>query len=93
MRIRRRRLAGEVALGKWEEILPSRRLSTPVDRVSLEDAIRSLPNVLRSVFVLKEVEGFAHEEISELLGIQIGTSKARLSRARSQLRAQFQESL
>jgi RNA polymerase sigma-70 factor (ECF subfamily) len=38
------------------------------------------------VFVLHDVEGFTHEEIGEALGIEIGTSKAQLFRARAKLR-------
>lgn len=93
MKLRRGRIAREVTFGKWEDVLPSRRQSTPVERMSLQDAISSLPPLLRSVFVLKEIQGFSHEEISELLDIKVGTSKARLSRARGRLRLQLRDSL
>jgi RNA polymerase sigma-70 factor, ECF subfamily len=43
------------------------------------------------VFVLHEVEGHNHEEIGALLGIPSGTSKARLSVARSKLRDALHE--
>jgi len=38
------------------------------------------------VFVLHDVEGYRHEEIAELTGIAVGTSKAQLFRARRLLR-------
>jgi RNA polymerase sigma-70 factor (ECF subfamily) len=38
------------------------------------------------VFVMHDVEGFTHEEIAGALGLQPGTSKAQLSRARAKLR-------
>jgi RNA polymerase sigma-70 factor (ECF subfamily) len=53
----------------------------------LHQAIDALPEIYRVVFVLYVVEGFNHEEIGNSLGIAIGTSKARLSVARSKLRA------
>jgi RNA polymerase sigma-70 factor (ECF subfamily) len=49
-------------------------------------AIDDLPEGYRTVFVLHDVEGYTHEEIGGLLGVQPGTSKAQLSRARARLR-------
>lgn len=49
-------------------------------------AIAALPQGTRNVFVLHDVEGFTHEEISEQLGVAVGTSKSQLSRAREKLR-------
>jgi RNA polymerase sigma-70 factor (ECF subfamily) len=56
------------------------------DRVDLERAIERLPAGYREVFVLHDVEGYTHEEIGGLLGIEPGTSKSQLSRARRYLR-------
>jgi RNA polymerase sigma-70 factor (ECF subfamily) len=53
----------------------------------LERAIRSLPPRLRSVFVLHDVQGYKHEEISRLLKCSVGTSKSQLFKARMKLRA------
>lgn len=49
-------------------------------------AIQKLPDAYRTVFNLFAIEGFSHEEIAEMLGIQIGTSKSNLARARMKLR-------
>ena len=57
----------------------------------LHRAIDALPEHYRTVFVLHVLEGFNHEEISGQLGIPVGTSKARLSVARSKLRTALQE--
>jgi RNA polymerase sigma-70 factor (ECF subfamily) len=38
------------------------------------------------VFVLHDVEGYTHEEIAQIAGVAVGTSKAQLSRARTLLR-------
>ncbi len=54
--------------------------------LDLEQAIARLPAGARAVFVLHDVEGFTHEEISEQLGVAVGTSKSQLSRAREKLR-------
>lgn len=52
----------------------------------LSRAIDDLPQGYRTVFVMHEVEGYTHEEIADALGVQPGTSKAQLFRARARLR-------
>ena len=52
------------------------------DRMELERAIAVLAPGHRTVLLLHDVEGFTHEEIAELLGIAVGTSKSQLCRAR-----------
>jgi RNA polymerase sigma-70 factor, ECF subfamily len=56
------------------------------ERLDLERAIAALPEGAREVFVLFDIEGYSHEEISRLCGIAAGTSKAQLFRARRLLR-------
>lgn len=56
----------------------------------LENALLALPNGARQVFVLHDVEGHKHVEISEYLGIAQGTSKTQLHRARQLLRELMQ---
>lgn len=51
-------------------------------RIDLERAIARLPKGARTVLMLHDVEGYQHDEISELTGIAVGTSKAQLHRAR-----------
>ncbi len=51
----------------------------------LEKAILSLPDGYRSVFVLIEIEGYAHKEVAEMLGISVGTSKSQLYYAKKRL--------
>jgi len=55
-------------------------------RVKVEAALRQLPEVFRTVVVLREIEGFAYEEIAEILDVNLGTVKSRLTRGRSALR-------
>ncbi len=57
----------------------------------LEKEISKLTEGYKSVFVLYEVEGFNHIEISEMLNITVGTSKSRLSRAKEILREKLKD--
>ena len=52
----------------------------------LARAIDLLSDKYRTVFVMHDVEGYTHEEISETLNIPIGTSKSHLFQARGKLR-------
>jgi RNA polymerase sigma factor (sigma-70 family) len=58
-----------------------------LDRIAIATALAALPNDLRVVFVLSDIEGFSHAEIAQTLGIRTGTSEVRLHRARRRLRA------
>jgi RNA polymerase sigma-70 factor (ECF subfamily) len=55
-------------------------------KARLHAAIDDLPDGYRTVFVMHDVEGYTHEEIGRALGVQPGTSKAQLFRARARLR-------
>src|SRR5205814_3854154 len=57
-----------------------------IDRLNLARAIRKLPYAYKRLFVLYDVFGYQHKEIAGLLGCSTGCSKARLHRARRQLR-------
>ncbi len=52
----------------------------------LDKHIMRLPERARLVFVLFAVEGYRHEEIANMLGMAVGSSKAQYHRARSLLR-------
>lgn len=52
----------------------------------LHQAIGQLSERLRSIILLKEIEGFSYEEIAEILGCSRGTVKSRLFRARERLK-------
>jgi RNA polymerase sigma-70 factor (ECF subfamily) len=58
----------------------------PIDRIALERLVARLPEPLRVVFVLREIEGYTHAEIGQLLGISAGNSAVRLNRAWAALR-------
>jgi len=52
----------------------------------LEHALDRLPEGMRRVIILHDVEGYTHEEIAEVLGVTAGTSKSQLFKARSKMR-------
>lgn len=54
--------------------------------LDLEQAVDRLPPGARTIFVLHDVEGYRHDEIGQLLGVSVGTSKSQLHRARMTLR-------
>lgn len=55
-------------------------------RRALDSIMQQMDSDLRTVFVLYELEQFTSVEISEILGIPIGTAASRLRRARQQFR-------
>jgi len=55
-------------------------------RERVEAALRKVPEAFRTVVVLREIEGFAYEEIAEILQVNLGTVKSRLTRGRAVLR-------
>jgi len=57
-----------------------------VDRIALKKAIGELPPGYKNVFILHDIEGYEHEEVSRILGISVGTSKSQLHKARLKLR-------
>lgn len=57
----------------------------------LTRAIDGLPEGYRTVFIMHDLEGYTHEEIGQTLGVQAGTSKSQLFRARRKLRDELAE--
>ncbi|HSJ64867.1 MAG TPA: RNA polymerase sigma factor [Gemmatimonadaceae bacterium] len=62
---------------------PSHDIHAAID---LDAAVARLAPRYREVFVLHDIEGFTHDEIGHMLGIDAGTSKSQLARARRHLR-------
>jgi len=52
----------------------------------LERALDILPEGMRRVLILHDVEGYTHEEIGDVLGVTSGTSKSQLFKARAKMR-------
>ena len=69
---------------------PQKNDSDVVDiRLALNQAIKALHPKQRQVFVLKEIEGLKHTEISEILNIPVGTVKSLLYRAIKKLQQEL----
>lgn len=86
MKLRRDRIRREFPLDESCVNQRATHEGNPVDRIALERALSKLPLQLRTVFLLKEVEGYKHAEIGEILGITVTASKIQLYRARKLLR-------
>jgi RNA polymerase sigma-70 factor (ECF subfamily) len=56
------------------------------DAALLNELIEQLPPLFREVLILREVEDLAYRDISEVLGVPIGTVMSRLARARGLLK-------
>jgi RNA polymerase sigma-70 factor (ECF subfamily) len=92
------RIAVSVALNRLETIRETVPLESeqsalvrdsepePDLRERLGWAIGQLSPDSQVVFLMHDLEGYTHEEIGQVLGVATGTSKARLSRARADLR-------
>jgi RNA polymerase sigma-70 factor (ECF subfamily) len=64
---------------------PDAALAREQVRKLLEQAVARLPDAFRTVFVLREIEGFSSEETAEVLDVPPATVKTRLFRARRRL--------
>ena len=60
---------------------------------ALQKALSGLRRVYREAVVLRDIEGFAYEEIATTLNISVGTVKSRLARGRQELRRKLEGSL
>ena len=83
---RRKRSRHDGREAELPESVPGGRSDPTVLRISLERSLERLPEGMRQVLVLHDVEGFTHEEIGEMLGIAPGTSKSQLFKARAKMR-------
>jgi RNA polymerase sigma-70 factor, ECF subfamily len=71
--------------------LPEPDFDTAEARAELESAIRALPEKLRAVFVLRELEGLSTGDTAEALDLSPEAVKTRLHRARLWLRERLSE--
>lgn len=77
----------------------ARRVMRPSSRMESREAIDavhaamdSLPAKLRSVLVLRTVEGLRYDELADVLGVSVNTVRSRLFRARQELLAALRHS-
>ncbi len=60
-------------------------------REAVRDAIAALRADHREILVLREMQGFSYTEIAEMLGLELGTVKSRINRARMQVKEFLQK--
>ena len=56
------------------------------EQANLRKALAELPEIHRVVLILREMDGLDYKEIAQILELEVGTVKSRLSRARRALR-------
>ena len=65
---------------------PERLYESKQIGLALRKSLGKLSLKLRTVLILKEIEGLSYEEIAAILDISVGTVKSRISRARDELK-------
>lgn len=58
---------------------------------TLRQTIQELPEDMRAAVVLRDIQGYTYEEIAQILDINVGTIKSRISRGREKLREKLRE--
>lgn len=66
---------------------PEQDLSNQEFYEQLHRAIAQLPETFRTTIILREIQGYSYEEISNMTEVSIGTVKSRIARARAKLQA------
>lgn len=80
----------DAVLASTEE-LPEERTQRKELATALQNCLNNLPDDMRTVTVLCDVQGMDYAEIAEATGVALGTVKSRLSRARARLRDCLQD--
>jgi len=69
---------------------PDRRLLSLEVRKALRESMDQLPFEQRAAVTLRDMHGLSYQEISDVLGVHVGTVKSRIARGRSRLRELLQ---
>jgi RNA polymerase sigma factor (sigma-70 family) len=79
-------VSGNLNLNQTEKLMLNKELS-----VVLENSLERLPLIYRTVFILREIEGFSIAETADLSGITPVNVKVRLNRAKALLQKQLEQ--
>ena len=60
-------------------------------RERIQEAIKKLPEHSKSVIILRDIQELSYDDISNIVGVPLGTVKSRINRARLQLQAELQD--
>ena len=74
-----------------DKSLPDENLIEVERNRTIEKAIATLPDKYRAPIVLREIQELSYEEIAQILGLGLGTTKSRISRARALLREKLKQ--
>lgn len=77
--------APETAVKRWN-VSPDEPVLAAEQQEVIENAINTLPEPFRDVYVLADVEGLPNSDIGEILGLSVPAVKSRLHRARMRMR-------
>ncbi len=69
-----------------EENSPEAAMDKKIASETIRDAICSLPDDMKQIIILRDIEGYSYEELCGMLGLKEGTVKSRINRARTILR-------
>ena len=64
---------------------PEKKVDSAIQEGFIQKAIEKLPAKFKEVIILRDIQGFAYEEISQILNIPLGTVKSRVNRGRLKL--------
>jgi len=65
---------------------PDAMLESNFNSKMVSDAVNKLEDDFKTIIILRDIQGFSYQEISELLSCNLGTVKSRLNRARKNLK-------
>ena len=60
-------------------------------RDRIHAAIKELPEHFKTVIILRDIQELSYDDISNIVGVPLGTVKSRINRARLQLQAELQD--
>jgi len=66
-------------------VAPDRAADNLIKNEIIQKALLKVKPVYREVVILRDIQGFAYEEIAEMTGMSIGTVKSRINRGRTHL--------
>lgn len=99
---RKRKLTDELFYYKDDEeefeLIDNDVISNPIVKIEnnllkerIEDAIQKLPEKLKTIFIMYEINELKHKEIAKLLNVPINSVKVYLMRARKQLQIELKQ--
>jgi RNA polymerase sigma-70 factor (ECF subfamily) len=83
----------EIMAADLEQVSVPETITSGISYQEIIAMVQELSPAYRTVFNLYVIEGYKHQEIAEMLGISIGTSKSNLSKAKRNLQVMLEKRL